>query len=557
MSRRVTKKKSRKKSRIISRRRRSQSRCPPGKVRNPSTGRCIKDKRSMRRRRSQSRCPPGKVRNPSSGRCIKDKTIVVLKPKCKNSNTYIYQYDADTLDEKDLIKIDGYCFSISEIIEWIDSGTFNNINPHDLNKTKLFKNFKNISNTELRKKLENWLQQKIQADLNIANYMINNKRDILLYIGYSGITCLYDNASSHEKNDSGTFEESIEVLGKLSNYMRDDDIIANLKISENYTLKNLINDANSGNTCIHGIGFFLLELFFDLISKIQNTNKNVKILSIEDFVKLNFFLVKDKRKNIVLFKIDNRLVHDSNSVYYRTNFDFLYKIPNIESLVTPIDEIDNIISSIFTRQCQNTPELVTNDSVENWKDIPIWRRIKTSDSYCFDLLFLIKILGINLDNSIAANPYPIYPKNIFTNKRLTNIDLLNIKRRIINNNIDIYNGSLKLFLNSPELWSEDDNYINSNTWRERVIRLFETKLRFIRYFDKMDIDNDGNRIAIIAGFWDDKNTPTDVIETYCLRYLDTLNINFVSNLSHKTVPYYNISLNISPKIDNSNTNLFF
>jgi hypothetical protein len=40
--------------------------CPPGKVINPTTGRCIKAK-------EEKQCPPGKMINPETGRCIKAK----------------------------------------------------------------------------------------------------------------------------------------------------------------------------------------------------------------------------------------------------------------------------------------------------------------------------------------------------------------------------------------------------------------------------------------------------------------------------------------------------
>ena len=42
--------------------------CPDGKVLNPKTGRCIKD------RSGSKDCPDGKVLNPKTGRCIKDRS---------------------------------------------------------------------------------------------------------------------------------------------------------------------------------------------------------------------------------------------------------------------------------------------------------------------------------------------------------------------------------------------------------------------------------------------------------------------------------------------------
>ena len=48
----------------------TQQECPPGKIRNPKTGRCINNKT----KKTQQECPPGKIRNPKTGRCINNKT---------------------------------------------------------------------------------------------------------------------------------------------------------------------------------------------------------------------------------------------------------------------------------------------------------------------------------------------------------------------------------------------------------------------------------------------------------------------------------------------------
>ena len=47
-----------------------QKTCPPGKVRNPDTGRCKKIT-------LPKKCSPGKVRNPETGKCIK-----IILPPC-------------------------------------------------------------------------------------------------------------------------------------------------------------------------------------------------------------------------------------------------------------------------------------------------------------------------------------------------------------------------------------------------------------------------------------------------------------------------------------------
>ena len=53
--------------------------CPPGKIINPATGRCVKvdgaiGKKLMKAKtpvKKAKECPPGKVRNPASKRCVK------------------------------------------------------------------------------------------------------------------------------------------------------------------------------------------------------------------------------------------------------------------------------------------------------------------------------------------------------------------------------------------------------------------------------------------------------------------------------------------------------
>ena len=52
--------------------------CPPGKVINPKTNRCIKDKSQTQKK---TICPPGKVINPKTNRCIKDKSQTQKKTK--------------------------------------------------------------------------------------------------------------------------------------------------------------------------------------------------------------------------------------------------------------------------------------------------------------------------------------------------------------------------------------------------------------------------------------------------------------------------------------------
>jgi hypothetical protein len=75
--------------------------CPEGKIRNPMTGRCIKDPKRKTinnndkvkkpnknvLNKQPKECPDGKIRNPMTGRCIKDpyqKAVVTHANKLHN-----------------------------------------------------------------------------------------------------------------------------------------------------------------------------------------------------------------------------------------------------------------------------------------------------------------------------------------------------------------------------------------------------------------------------------------------------------------------------------------
>jgi thiamine kinase-like enzyme len=64
---------------------RNKKDCPPGKIRNEKTGRCIKDVNdgNIRNIRNKKECPPGKIRNEKTGRCINDPA---KKKKSKKSS---------------------------------------------------------------------------------------------------------------------------------------------------------------------------------------------------------------------------------------------------------------------------------------------------------------------------------------------------------------------------------------------------------------------------------------------------------------------------------------
>jgi hypothetical protein len=69
--------------------------CPPGKVLNPKTNRCIKEKPAKE-------CPPGKIRNLTTGRCIKEKPVkeVIKVPEPVRDDSDFSQKQIDDLVNK-------------------------------------------------------------------------------------------------------------------------------------------------------------------------------------------------------------------------------------------------------------------------------------------------------------------------------------------------------------------------------------------------------------------------------------------------------------------------
>ena len=56
--------------------------CPPGKIQNPLTGRCIniKGEKAIKPEKTVKNCPPGKIQNPLTGRCIKGDKAIETEP---------------------------------------------------------------------------------------------------------------------------------------------------------------------------------------------------------------------------------------------------------------------------------------------------------------------------------------------------------------------------------------------------------------------------------------------------------------------------------------------
>ncbi len=542
--------------------------CPEGKIFNPHTKRCIKIntplykklvkngvlnpktnnvqiKENIQQKNKKKICPEGKVLNPKSNRCIEIKGVlykkllkegvnfhdkdvnvpvnVIQNLTCKNNETFFLMTDIKDIPREDLFRTEnGYCFSINELISWLDSDTFNNKNPHD-NSQDLFyedKISQLVKHPQLKSKVERYFKSK-KSERDIIIDILHKHMDILYNIGRVGRICYYNNITSFS-TDSSPFEYSIEALISLTEMIeklnaRDKEIINNLVdvVSFNLTLHSLITAANNGNSCIHGVGRSLILMFVYYFLSVEKKYKTVY-----EPLKTGLYFVKHSNKYLIK-SMDNYFVPDPLSHYYRTNFGntiepLLGKHKKSSIYLTNLNNQGK--TSLFNRICQND----SNVSGDEWKDVSEWKKFMTTNKYCYDIFSLIKIITDQLNTVKNSNPFPTYPKDIYTNNLFTEKDLLNIKR-IINDNTIIVSPPLKIFLNSNNLWRKTLNENEYLEWRDLCINEFDKTLRYCR-LNKLKTQ------GIIDGAWTTKTTPVSNIENLIYIYLNTVDESIYKQL---------------------------
>ena len=89
---------------------------------------------------------------------------------------------------------------------------------------------------------------------------------------------------------------------------------------------------------------------------------------------------------------------------------------------------------IFDKKCNNDTDISLNE----WNEVPNFRKIMLADNYCFDLEALVKYMTTKLN---YANDFgiiqPKLPVNPYTQQPFTQEDISLIKNRILDNEIKI------------------------------------------------------------------------------------------------------------------------
>lgn len=166
----------------------------------------------------------------------------------------------------------------------------------------------------------------------------------------------------------------------------------------------------------------------------------------------------------------------------------------------------------------------TLDTLDEWHELPTWRRFVTHDGYMFDVLFLVKLITDQLNTEKSFNPYPIFPNNPFTREPLSASDLLQLRNQLSRNKIQA-SQVLRIFLNTEYLWEPAATAID---WRALCIEEFEATLRYVRQFSNIE----SNHELKLLCYWTPWNAPRAPTEQAVLRYLRTMNHGILTRLYH-------------------------
>lgn len=551
--------------------------CPDGTVMNPKTKKCIKIEGELHRKllkqgvifhdvepvvnlNDAEKKPTGakckdkdQVRNPETNRCIKigseiyrkltrkgvkffdddlpvknteEKKTKKTNPResCLNNETFVMYHNikskAEVPDEDFIMLPSGYCFAISELVDFIKSSGFNNRNPHLISQQLFDMNeIQSLQNKELHDALSAFFEKQRQQRDDEAE-IVYNDMDILYEIGKAGRICYFDQISSFEAENTGSFEYSVEALVNLVSEISSlpqklQDVFYNLRSSNTAAkLRQLIDDANNGRSCIHGVGLALIKLFATYFNAIEARHKNVKY----DPLRTGLIFFVDKSR-VGFQNMECRLYINTLDFYYTNLINQFPTYTKSSSLYWERKRTYKKMGlSLTFLTCSNQSDYSTLDSKDSWSDVDDWRKIsiyENSQKYCFDILFLIKTITNQLNTQKNANPYPVYPANPFTRHEIRMKDLTNIRRRISINYIKISDSLAKFLYNPESLWSDDAVYVNSNRWRDTFVNVYERDMRFVRLLNSYENDT-----LEITGYWANKNTVMTQEERTVLIFLD-------------------------------------
>ena len=440
---------------------------------------------------------------------------------CKNSTTFMLFDDVNEIPDSDLLVTpDGFCFSAEELVAYISSNAYNNKNPHEL-ALELFTE-KNLNEAFLSKHegiktaLKAYFKKKEEEKMG-DNIICKKTLDLLFEVCNTGRTCYFNNIVSHEKSDSSYFDRSIIALANLSEQLNK----LSTKDKKAYaTVFTKVDQANKGEVCIHGIGTSLMKFFIASFLQLDSVRY--------DSTKTGLIFAKgrfngEKSPSVYFISNEHRFTlhpHRPGLKEWQPLLHKFIKIPSVEPLMREV--LFNQKSIVYDNTCDYEPYLVTDESLDDWIELPDWRKIKF-DKQCFDLMFLIKTITNDLNIAKNNNPFPKYPTNPFTQKIFTQNQLKHIKHLCEDNWIEL-NNPLKLLLNTPALLLDSKN----DTWQNNFIDTMErNNMRFVRKINIVD------GALLCTGEWNKRSTIVSSNERLIINYLNTADQSVLNSLKRK------------------------
>lgn len=518
--------------------------CPPGQVRNPQTGRCINVSKGTYQRLLQQGVQFHDDDLPNlvikAGDAVAAPQLPPRSPrptqretaeKCRNSVT-LYQSDVTDLPEGDLLMLpSGFCYSIDELVDWIQSESFNNKDAYDSERTLFDHSNEHVWSgvPRLAQVVSEYFRvQRQKRDAETA--LLANNLPAIYAIGKAARICMFDSYLSHEKEDSSTFEYSVEALSDLATTIRGLPKEARAALYNPHSKKlveDIIEDANTGARCIHGIGYVLLQTFVSCFQRVEITGH----LKYNPMGTGLYFVLKDGQ--LLVYNYECRLINAPHTQRY-TNAWTKEKLGfnQVTDLVWTYSDMLRHHKREYAK-CPNEASYSTLGSHDEWGELMFWRKVTLSSGHCFDLLFLLRTMTDQLNTCINTNPSPKYPTNPFTRMPLSHADLVTIRRRITINYIKV-SEPLMLFLSNPELlWSQDREYVQSRAWTEKCTDVFGKELRYLKAVDSIE-----SGVARIAGLWVPVSMNPTGLERQAKDYLESNDLSVITRFLTIVPGYY-------------------
>lgn len=428
---------------------------------------------------------------------------------------------------------DGYCYTINELINMLESGY--NDNAHrwgasvfteaDFKKNHVLAQGPDGQYTSVRISV-------FAPDLQAAmDAYVDNRRNMrklipklfkrprnveLLYlIGKVGRICYFNQHSSHEAVDSGQFAASAVALTDLSEKIKvmqtaqpnDYEALTKLESFDKdaFNVSQCTQDAANGTSCIHVIGLRLIKMFVKIFTQVEKADTRVKY----DPMKTGLIFENHKGEDgdmIIMRDMDTR------AYPYPRPKDASRQTMNFQDHIKPITSLIPSSSSLLGYHNEKTKYFIENcgeDTItymgdtEAYAKIPDWRKLMLTREHkanrCGDLLYILKCVTNDLNKMKSFEPYPLFPKHPASQRPMLHNDFLILKQAIQDNYLQVAN-PLDVFLNSPGLWEAPRDL---KEWQEKCRSIFSDKSN-LRFKLVAAVSGDDLRVS---GMWVLNNQP--------------------------------------------------